>query len=187
MGAFITSWDVSVLLFIQEFLRSDFLDPVMKVITRMGNHGYLWIGLILILLIPKKTRKAAFTAAVALALCYLVVNIMVKPLAARIRPYDAFPQLVPLIPALHDYSFPSGHTANGFAVSLVFLRMLPKWAGVPLVVLNSLISVSRLYVGVHYPTDVIAGFLFGLLISQLVWYFMDGRRNRGNARLPEHV
>lgn len=175
----ILNWDISVLFFIQEHMRSDFLTPIMRFITSLGYNGYLWIGLILILLCFKRTRKAALVAALSLALTFIVVNLIIKPVVARPRPYDAYPALIPLVDKLKDFSFPSGHTANGFAAALALFWMLPKKFTVWLVVLNALIAWTRLYVGVHYPTDVIVGFLISLVIARLVWYFLEGRKRTG--------
>ncbi|MBR2188177.1 MAG: phosphatase PAP2 family protein [Eubacterium sp.] len=171
MAQLITAWDVSVLEWIQENLRVGILVPLMKGITHLGDSGIFWIALVVLLLFFKRTRKAGAVAAVSVAVCYVIVNLLIKPLAARPRPYDLFPAVQLIIERQADASFPSGHAANGFACSLVLLRMLPKKAGVPLVILAAVISFSRLFVGVHYPSDVIAGFLIALAVSQLTWYF----------------
>lgn len=184
MGELITNWDISVLFFIQDNIRNDFLTPVMRFVTSLGNHGILWIALVLILLLFKKTRKAAFTAAVSLLITYILANLIIKPSVARIRPYDAYPALIPLVDKLTDFSFPSGHTANGFAVAFVLFWMLPKKFSVWPVVLCALIALTRLYVGVHYPTDVIAGFLISLLVSRLVWYLIAGRKKKIQEEQP---
>lgn len=173
----LTNWDISVLFYIQDHIRSDFLTPIARFITSLGYWGILWIGLVLVLFLFKRTRKAALVAGVSLLLCSLAVNGVIKPAVARIRPYDAYPALIPLIDKVPDYSFPSGHTANGFAVALVLFYMLPKKYSVWPVVLNALIALTRLYLGVHYPTDIIAGFLIALVISRLVWYVMVGRKS----------
>lgn len=90
-------------------------------------------------------------------------NLIIKNLVGRVRPYDAIRELQALVPPLRDSSFPSGHSACSFAVAVVVFRNLPKKNGVPVLVLAFLISLSRIYVGVHYPTDVVCGAIFGTL------------------------
>lgn len=95
-----------------------------------------------------------------------------KNAVARPRPFDTYTQIIPLITRPKDYSFPSGHTCASFAVALVCLRMLPgKWGILP-VVLAGMIAFSRLYLGVHYPGDVLAGFLVALLTSTVACKLM---------------
>lgn len=91
-------------------------------------------------------------------------------IVARPRPFAEIEALIPLIAKPTDFSFPSGHTTASFAVALVMLRMLPKKIGIPAVVLAALVAFSRLYLGVHYPTDVLTGFVVALVGSSLaVW------------------
>ena len=90
---------------------------------------------------------------------------LLKHLIARSRPYDCILGLIPLITPPTDYSFPSGHTAASFAVGALLFRKLPKRYGIPALVLAALIGFSRLYLGVHYPSDVLAGALLGTGIS----------------------
>lgn len=174
----ITNWDVSVLQYIQHHMQNDCLTPVMRFITSLGDRGILWIALVLILLIFKQTRRAALTAGISLVITFIIVNLILKPSVARIRPYDSVPALIPLVNRLKDYSFPSGHTANGFAVALPLFRMLPKKYSVWPVILNVMIAYTRLYLMVHYPSDVIVAFLIALVISSLVWYFAEGRKRK---------
>lgn len=101
--------DAQILLFIQQYIRSDLYSWFWKGITFLGDGGWFWIVLSVLLLFPKKTRKAGITAFLALAIGALVTNLGLKNLVARIRPYDAVEGLVPLVAKLKDYSFPSGH------------------------------------------------------------------------------
>lgn len=160
--------DGDCLLWIQENLRQDFLDPFWTWITSLGDKGWVWLTLSLLLILFPKTRKAGVMALSAMALCALVTNICLKNLIARPRPYTQIPDLTALIPAQTDWSFPSGHTTASFASAGIYLQTLPRKYGAAALILAALIAFSRLYVGVHYPTDVLAGMLIGLLGSWIV-------------------
>jgi len=108
----------------------------------------------------------------------LITNVCLKNLVARPRPYEVVEGLVPLIGKPTDYSFPSGHTCASFACALVLYRILPKKYGVPAVILASLIAFSRLYVGVHYPTDVLGGMFVGIFSSCLVLWIGKKRTKK---------
>lgn len=157
----------AILLWIQNNLRCGFLTPVMRVITTLGNGGAFWIVLTLLLLIFKRTRRMGVYCAASMLLTLLVVNLCIKPLAARTRPYELIEGLQILVSRPHDYSFPSGHSANSLTCAWTIFRLAPKKYGVPALVLAVLIALSRLYVGVHYPTDVLAGAAIGVLLSEV--------------------
>ena len=167
----ITQFDHQLLLFIQEYLRFDFLDGFMKAVTALGNGGVFWIGLCLLLLCFPKTRKMGVAGLLALLLGALVTNVTLKNLVARVRPYDQFSDLILLIERQRDFSFPSGHACSSFAAAGVIFKMArPRWWGVAAIVLAALIAWSRLYVAVHFPSDVIVGILIGLACSVIaVW------------------
>lgn len=162
--------DGSILLWIQEYLRNDFFNVFWKGITLFGDGGYFWLTLTVVLLCFKKTRKTAIVAFCSIALCFLVTNLCLKNVIARPRPYTQIENLSILIKPLKGYSFPSGHTANSFAIALIYYRMLPKKWGIASVILAALIAFSRLYLGVHYPTDVLGGFVIALCCSTIVYY-----------------
>ncbi len=166
----IQNLDGEILLLIQQYLRSGVLTPVMKVITFLGNGGWFWILCAVILLAVPRTRKVGCAAVLSVIFGFLVTNVLLKNLVARPRPFAVINALTPLIAKPTDFSFPSGHTTVSFAVALVIARMLPKKYGVPAVILAALVAFSRLYLGVHYPTDVLAGFVVALVGSTLaVW------------------
>lgn len=160
--------DGNILLWIQENIRNDFLTPIMTFITHLGDSGWFWIVLALVLVIIKKTRPVGFLTMISLFGSLIVNNVILKNLVARTRPYDAVEGLHRIIGAQMDLSFPSGHTASSFAAAVVILIMCPKKAGIPALILAFLIMLSRLYVGVHYPTDVLAGMITGTLIAVCV-------------------
>lgn len=160
--------DGAILLWIQEHVRQDFLSPVVKFITHLGDAGWCWILLAVILLIVKKTRKIGLVTAVPLLSSYVVNNLILKNLVARVRPYEAVDGLQRIIEAQSDFSFPSGHSASSFAAAVVIFMLCPRKYGVPALVLAFLIALSRLYVGVHYPTDVLTGVISGTVIAVIV-------------------
>lgn len=159
-------WEIAFLDWIQNHLRCGFLDLVVPVVTMLAEGGWFWILLTLLGFIPKKTRKYAHVAAIALILCLLCGNVTLKPLIARIRPFDLNPAMRPLllVSAPTDYSFPSGHTQASFAAATSICFWKRKW-GIPALVLATLIGFSRMYLYVHYPTDVLAGVGFGVLYA----------------------
>lgn len=162
--------DGEILLQIQQHLRTDMLTPFMKIVTFLGNGGWFWILCAVVLLAVPKTRKTGYAAVLSLIFGVIVTNLLLKNIVARPRPFAEIGALIPLIAKPTDFSFPSGHTTASFAVALVMLRMLPKKIGIPAVVLAALVAFSRLYLGVHYPTDVLAGFVVALVGSSLaVW------------------
>lgn len=162
MAEWITELDGYILLFIQEAIRNPALTPAVIAITVLGNGAVIWILLSMGLLLPRRTRGTALTCAVALLVSLLINNAGLKNIVGRIRPYDTIPGLVPLIARPWDYSFPSGHTASSFAAAWVLWHRLPKRFGIPALALAGLIGLSRLYLGVHYPTDVIFGAISGI-------------------------
>ena len=151
----------SILLWVQENLRSDTLTPIVKFITTLGNAGILWIILSAIFLCFKKTRKIGLMTSLSLILDLLSVNVLIKNLAARTRPYEVIEGLTSLIGPQSDFSFPSGHTAASFAFATVILFTAPKKYSVPTLILATLIALSRIYLGVHYPTDILGGIVIG--------------------------
>ena len=165
--------DGGFLLFLQESVRNPILDNIMIFITSLGNGGMIWIAATIVLLIPKKTRKAGIMSAVALLGSLIINNNIVKNIVQRPRPFVTFTDLQIIIPTPSEFSFPSGHTSSSFAAAAVFYRHLPKKLGLPAVILAGLIGFSRLYVGVHYPTDVIAGVLMGILLSYMAEYLVN--------------
>lgn len=159
-------FDLPILDWIAAYLWCPFLDAVMPVITLLGDAGIFWIAIAVVLLFFPKTRKIGLGMGAALVLGLLVCNVTLKPLIARIRPYDYLLErygvhIKLLIEAQHDFSFPSGHTIASFEAATVLL-IHSKKAGIAAVILACLIAFSRLYLYVHYPTDVIASVILGI-------------------------
>ncbi|MBE5931967.1 MAG: phosphatase PAP2 family protein [Lachnospiraceae bacterium] len=172
MGALL-EWDAGVLLWIQENMRTDLMTTIMKGITRLGNGGCLWIALAVVLLVIGKTRKVGAMSVLSLIITFVTVNLGIKNIVARTRPYEVIDGLVNLVEKQSDFSFPSGHSAHAFAVGVVLLVMLPRKFGVPIFIISILMAYSRLYIGVHYPTDVIAGVLLGTIIAFISMFIVN--------------
>lgn len=180
----------NILLWIQESLRNDFLDPIVKFITHSGDHGYLWIALLLILFCIPKTRRAALIGALTLILTFIITNLCLKPWIARTRPYEVVEGLTRIIEKQSDRSFPSGHTANSMAVGVSLWLIsrkyemigdnklyFPKSAGWLVLIWSVLVGLSRLYVGVHFPTDVLGGAVIAIMDSLIVFKLYLSIRN----------
>ncbi len=164
--------DTTILLWIQENLRAGWMNGFWKLITTLGNSGMVWIVIDLCLIISKKTRPVGVTALLSLAVCFIATNVVLKHLVARPRPFDEISTIFPLIKKPTDFSFPSGHTCASFASAFIYFEMLPKRYGVGALILAALIAFSRLYLGVHYPSDILGGILVAGIGSIVVFLFM---------------
>jgi membrane-associated phospholipid phosphatase len=163
--------DSEALLFLQETLRFDWLSQLMEGYTTLGDKGLMWIVLALGLLCFKQTRKAGVLALVAMLFGLIGTNLILKNLVARPRPWLVVDGLLPLMSPPDPNSFPSGHTCAAFAFAGTMCRGLKwRWAKVTAVMAALLMGFSRLYVGLHFPTDVLMGMCVGLLCSQAAWY-----------------
>ena len=157
----ILNLDNILLQFIQANMRSSIMDKLMPLITELGSGATLWIVIGLICTINKKYRKYGLMIIGSLILCLIVGNLTLKHLVARVRPFNAVPILdVLLVKPPTDFSFPSGHTMCSFASAVVIFYMNKK-IGILALILSSLIGFSRLYLYVHYPSDVFCGMIIG--------------------------
>ena len=166
------NFELGILDFIAEHLGCPFLDFLMPIITLFGDGGIFWVALSVIFLCFKKTRKMGLTMGLALAVGFLIGNLFLKNAVARIRPYDLNPEFHLLVEKLHDFSFPSGHTLASFeAATAIFLYR--KKVGIAALVLATLIAFSRLYLYVHYPTDVLTSIILSVGIAILSFKLID--------------
>ena len=144
-------------------LHTPILDKLMCLITHLGDAGIIWILMTIVMLLIPKTRKSGVVMAAALVVDVLLCNVVLKNLVARVRPYDVNTAVQVLVSKPKDFSFPSGHTAASFAsVAALYLAGEKKLWKVALV-LAILIAFSRMYLYVHYPTDILGGIIFGIL------------------------
>jgi undecaprenyl-diphosphatase len=172
-------FDEAILQFTQN-LHSGALDAAMVFFSAIGNAGAVWLLAAAALSARRKTRARGVTLLVCLALCALVNNLILKRLLARPRPFDVLPWLTTLIARPADFSFPSGHAAAGFAAAYALARGFSRRVSLPAYVLAALIAVSRVWVGVHYPSDILAGAIVGTLCGVAGVYLSRGKRGISN-------
>lgn len=153
-------------------IHNQALDTIMCVITRLGDAGIIWILLCVVLLILPKTRKTGVVLMASLLVDLVVCNGILKPLVHRIRPFDVKTGIELLINRPTDYSFPSGHTAASFASVMALYLAGEKKLWIPTLVLAVLIAFSRLYLYVHYPTDVLGGMIIGIAAGAIGYWLV---------------
>ena len=169
MPDFLLELDAAVLLWIQEYLRGPLMDAFFIFYTTLGNAGLMWLILSVVMLFFKRSRRAGATALLALAVGFVFTNVILKPLVCRTRPWLVVEGLTALIVENDPHSFPSGHTCAAFAATCAWRPYLSKrWGNIALVC-AALMGFSRLYVGVHFPTDVLVGALVGCLSAWIAY------------------
>ncbi|MBO4325329.1 MAG: phosphatase PAP2 family protein [Lachnospiraceae bacterium] len=165
LGIFETDRDI--LLYVQDHIRNGFLDKIFPNITHLGDAGIFWILLTVALLCFKKTRRAGLFSAAALAGSVLVNNVILKNAIGRTRPYELIDELVLIGKKASDASFPSGHTAASVASCTAILPNVKKRWWAPLILMAVLIALSRVYIGIHYPSDIVGGLISGVVLGIL--------------------
>ena len=162
-------FEYAILDFIRNNMSCTFLDYSMQGISFLANVGWIWIVSAIVLLIIPKTRKMGIAVACALIFSLIICNITIKPIIARVRPYDLREGIELIIARPTDFSFPSGHTSISFAGAIPML-MYNKKIGIPALILAIIIAFSRLYLYVHFPTDVLGGMIVGSLCGALGYF-----------------
>lgn len=210
-----TQLDGNLLIGIQQALNADWLTPVMKTITMFGEDGIFWICICALMLLFRRTRRLGIICSLSLLFTFIACNLCLKPLVDRIRPWVTFQMVNAMLPPPGDASFPSGHSANSMAPAwALFIATMPVkthsgrsydevrclgWRGegisprmmhkfgIAAVVLAVLVGISRLYLGMHYPSDVICGLLLGMIIAVVVYRVIlkiEDKRGVIGSRLP---
>ena len=162
--------DAAIVTWITENLRNPVLDPVMIFITYLGEKGLFWIAIGLVLCFTKRYRRHGILMLLSLAVGYILGEGILKHLFARIRPVDTL-GLQLLIEHPGGFSFPSGHSCSSFNAAMCLQLTNRKWS-IPAFVTASLIAFSRVYHGVHYLTDILAGAALGVLLAYLIHKFL---------------
>ena len=173
--------DGQLLRWLMEGFSHPVLDEMMQFVSSLGNKGIIWIGIGILLLLlgvkNKNRRNGGLLVLLSLAVNFLACNVILKPLVDRTRPYYVL-DYTPLIPPVGDPSFPSGHTSASFAAATAIYAINRKW-GLAAYLLAAVMGFSRLYLGVHFPTDVLAGALVGTAAALAVIRLWRRKEKRG--------
>lgn len=169
----ITELDFKILDFVHANFVCPFFDFIMPIITAFGEYGLFFIAAAAVMLIFKRTRKTGAMMGLALIFGLLICNLGLKPAVARIRPYDLRPiDFEMLVAKATDYSFPSGHTITAVECATV-LMLRDKRFGIPATVLAVLIAFSRVYLYIHYPSDVVTSVFLGIGIGIVAYFIVN--------------
>ena len=186
LNEFIVNIDVAIYQFVDSIMNP-VLNVIFTFITHLGDTpGIIWCILGICLLIPKKTRKLGILLFAGLAIASLINNVCLKEIIQRPRPYNLDPSVWAnagytyewpgLIKQSSSWSFPSGHTSSSIGAAFALLLGCKKkylGVGIPAFIVSLLIGFSRIYVHVHYPTDVIVGALVGIIGGIIAWLIIE--------------
>ena len=157
--------DVAILEFFRDFLHNDFTRFFFPLVSCLGNAGLIWLAAAVVLLCVRRWRRVGVLLLAALAITFLLNDIVLKNIVERPRPFVDHPELIPPIRLPSGFSFPSGHSASSFAAAAVLLFCGKRWWGIAAVILAALIAFSRAFLFVHYPSDVLIGSLLGFAVG----------------------
>jgi len=165
-------WEFSILYALQE-IHNPILDKMMLFITSLGDDGWFWLAIGVVCLVFKKHRKMGLQLLLSMLCTFILGNLIIKNLVARPRPCDIDTAVTLLLSRPHGHSFPSGHSINSM-VAAVALFLNNKKIGIPAGIISTLLGFTRLYLFVHFPTDVLAGFVIAILVAIGVdWAFRE--------------
>lgn len=170
MGIFdlINNLDQNIVQYTYNHLRTPLLDNIMSFITYIGDGFIVWIVICLLLLISEKYRKVGIIASIVLLTNTILGEVVLKNLIGRVRPYEALNFKI-IIKELTSYSMPSGHALSSFSMAFVIVFLIKDWRiYVPVLILAIAITLSRVYLSVHYPTDVLLSVLIAYIVSVIV-------------------
>lgn len=169
---YIKAIDLNTIDFIRKYISNEVLDNIFPVITNLGEGGAIWIAISLGLILNRKYRKVGILVLLVLFTNYLIGDILIKNLIERERPFISIEGIEILVKAPNSFSFPSGHTSSAFAAATILSLYLKKYA--PLFfIMAALLGFSRIYLYVHYLSDVMAGMLLGIIVALICNIFAN--------------
>lgn len=176
----IQNFDFLLLNGIQDIFRCNFLDTVIPILTHLG-HGVIWTILGWFLIFTKKYRFNGISIITALTVTVIISEFIIKPIFLRERPYMLNPEITLLIPEPSGTSFPSSHTSTSFASALQFFRINKK-AGIAAIIFAAIVAFTRLYLYVHFPTDILGGIILGVCMGVAVIFISEAIRKKLEER-----
>ncbi len=157
--------EASILIALQT-MRLPGLTQIAALVSALGNYAFVWIVLAIVMLFFAERRHVGVSLVIAIVLTGIVVGFIIQPLVGRIRPYDAGIGVSAVMGVSRTgFSFPSFHAATSFAAAAVLASSLGRRAGIPAFIGAALIALSRMYLGVEYPTDILGGIAIGVLVG----------------------
>lgn len=174
-------WETDVILWFVS-IHNSVMDVVMTSASRLASAGFLWIMIcIMICCFSKKNRRYAIIPIISLFIAWFLADIIIKPMVCRVRPFEEL-GLEILVSIPTTSSFPSGHTASSFAAAYSIYSINHKW-GFASLLFATLVGISRVYLSVHWPTDVIAGAIIGMLVAYVVCRLASSKSDHSNGNL----
>lgn len=159
--------DLKTAYFFPKYYHHNFFSNLMQFITGIGDFGMIWLVLILIMSTYHKTQPLSQKMLLALLLATIIGQVTIKSIVKRKRPCHDYHDVKMLVAIPSDYSFPSGHTASSFACATTICFFYPK-IGIFFIIFSFLMGFSRIYLFVHYLSDVVFGSLLGILVGIIV-------------------
>lgn len=174
----IVNLDHTIIFAVQESLVNAGITPFMEALSAVGEYGMLWIVLGLILCCTKKYRRVGMAVLLGLIFTIIVGNVFIKGLVMRTRPCYDFPgvSVASVLPAVTSYSFPSGHTFSSFAAATAIACFGRKWWTICAYGVALIMGFSRIYLFVHYPSDVLIGLVLGIIFGILAWKICNWKK-----------
>ncbi len=161
------------LLALLQSARVPLLVQLFALVSAFGNAAFIWFVLALIMVFLPERRRAGMVTIIALVITLIVGNILCG-IIGRTRPCIELAAITSVVGVSQaGASFPDLHTATSFAAAIVFFLLSGRRSGVAAFVLAALMAFAQMYLGVAYPTDVLAGIVLGLVIGVLVSYFYN--------------
>ena len=160
----IQAFDFAILDGIQNSLACDFLDVLMPLISFLGNGGLIYFLTAGVMLIFRRYRACGVNILLFMAIGAVAASLILKPLIARDRPCWINEAHEMLVAVPQDFSFPSGHTLHAFGLATVAM-FYDKRIGIPALIFAVLMGFSRMYLYVHFPTDVLCGAILGVSLA----------------------